>query len=422
MTVEDAAKGQPFLAKSKTKTEQMNNRHLSRLLVAGTICLLAVCVQPAVAIMAGDETGTPWDSPEKPYDGSSGRLIYNSDTSSPFAGVGSITPPSGWGTGIPLSRWHVLTAAHIVDKNKDREADSDPWNFTFNLNYGSDYSSRLPGLDVTIHPSFGVYGDPDDPYRAFHDDLAIITLSTPIPEGVPTYDLYRSPLNVGKTLDFVGYGKSGYGDIGYSSSYPASDTVKRWGQNKIGSRESGDDPGDSGYELWKADFDGPGGNGLGNDVETTFGEGDSGGPAFYDQSGQYRLAGINTFVSGDFPRFGSGLGGILIYPYLTWIDMVRDAPILLPGDVDGNLFVCEEDLSIIINNWGLSGATREQGDLSGNHIVDGPDYTEVLSHWGNGIPPEPSELPEAIAAMPEPATVWMMILAGAILARRKRKQ
>ena len=421
MTVENAAKGRPFLPKSKTKTEQMNNRYLSRLLIAGTICLLAVCVQPAEAIVAGSATGSPPDSPAN-------RVIDNNDLGSPFGGVGSVNAQSfGNGTGIPLSRWHVLTAGHILEINdgsQDGQPDVEAENITFNLNYGSNYSSAHTGLAVVIHPDFDGFNKPDS-NPSVNDDLAIITLSTPIPEGVPIYGLYDdSPLSVGETLDFVGYGKSGYGDIGYSDSYPATYTVKRWGRNNIGSMEGGDDPGDSGDELWKADFDGPGGNGLGNDVETTFGIRDSGGPAFYEyEFNQYQLAGINSFVSGDFPRFGSGLGGILIHPYLTWIDNVLDEPILLPGDVNGNLFVCDEDLSIIINNWGLSGATREQGDLSGNYIVDGPDYAEVLSYWNTGIPPsEPSEPPEAIAAMPEPATVWLMILAGAILARRKRKQ
>ena len=387
----------------------MNDKHLFGLLVAGMICLLAVCVQPAEAIVAGSATGSPADSP-------SNRIIDNTDTSSPFAGVGSIDGrPVGRGTATPISRWHILTAAHIVDRNGDTLPDADPGTFTFNLNYGSDYSSVHTGLDITVQPDWTGFNNP-----SVNDDLAIMTLSTPIPAGVPIYGLYTSQLRVGKTLDFVGYGRSGYGNVGYTTG--ATWTVKRWGQNKIGSREAGDDSGDSGYEVWQADFDGPGGNGLGNDVETTFGMGDSGGPAFYYKSGQYKLAGINTFVSGDAPMFGSGLGGILIKPYISWINSVLAEPILLPGDVDGDLFVFEDDLSIIISNWGLSGATRQQGDLTGDGIVGGPDYNQVLSHWGNGIPPEPPEPSQAIVAIPEPATVWLLILTAAMLARRKRKQ
>ena len=412
MTGKDVAEGRPWPRKSKSKAGQMNDKHLFGLVIAWIVCLLAVCVQPVEAIVAGSATESPVDSP-------SNRIIDNSDTNSPFAGVGSIDGlPVGRGTATPLSRWHILTAAHIVDPNGDTVADADPGTFSFNLNYGSDYSSVHPGLDITVHPDWTGFNNP-----SVNDDLAIMTLSTPIPAGVPFYGLYGRELRVDKTLDFVGYGQSGYGDVGYTTG--ASWTVKRWGQNEIGSRQGGDDSGDSGYELWQGDFDGPSGDGLGNDVETTFGIGDSGGPAFYYKSNQYQLAGINTFVSfvpGNAGKFGSGLGGILIEPYLSWIKTVLAAPILLPGDVNGNLFVSQEDLTIIINNWGLSGASREQGDLNGNGIVDGPDYSEVISYWGNGIPTEPSEPPAAIAAMPEPATVWLMILAGAILARRKKKQ
>ena len=95
----------------------MANKHPFWLIITGVICLLAVDVRPAGAIVAGDETGSPPDSPSNPYNHitSSGRLIDNSDTSIPFGGVGSINAQIGVGTGTVLSRWHVLTAGHVLD-------------------------------------------------------------------------------------------------------------------------------------------------------------------------------------------------------------------------------------------------------------------------------------------------------------------
>ena len=74
-------------------------------------------------------------------------------------------------------------------------------------------------------------------------------------------------------------------------------------------------------EVYVFDFDGSdettnilGGGTLGNDIETTLGFGDSGGPAFIFADGTYQLAGINTFIarftgySYSPPLFGSAGG------------------------------------------------------------------------------------------------------------------
>ena len=84
----------------------------------------------------------------------------------------------------------------------------------------------------------------------------------------------------------------------------------------------------------------------------------------------------------------------------------------LPGDVNDDGFIGPDDLTTIINNWGLSGATREQGDLNGNGVVDGPDYAEVLSFWAPTEPPE---------ATPEPATLVLLSLSGLAMLLRRRE-
>ena len=78
-----------------------------------------------------------------------------------------------------------------------------------------------------------------------------------------------------------------------------------------------------------------------------------------------------------------------------------------PGDVDGDGFVGQADLSIIISNWGLDNATYEQGDLSGNGVVEGADYTQVMSYWGQSTP--------------EPATLGLVLLGALVLGIKTKK-
>ena len=87
----------------------------------------------------------------------------------------------------------------------------------------------------------------------------------------------------------------------------------------------------------------------------------------------------------------------------------------LPGDVTGDGWVGGDDLTVILTNWGLSGRTREQGDLTGEGFVGGDDYSQVLTYWGTGIPPE-----SVITAVPEPATLGLLLVGGLALLRRRR--
>ncbi len=134
------------------------------------------------------------------------------------------------------------------------------------------------------------------------------------------------------------------------------------------------------------------------------------------QSGSIDLLNINYVkiidVVGDGSTFDSE-GNPIYDPYptnfaaggfdLDAVAVLNTPP--LPGDTDGNGYVDDDDLSIIINNWGMQDVTRQEGDLDGSGTVDGRDYTEVLSYWGTGDPPEPS------SGVPEPATLLLLFLA-----------
>ncbi|MCK4849867.1 MAG: PEP-CTERM sorting domain-containing protein, partial [Phycisphaerae bacterium] len=87
----------------------------------------------------------------------------------------------------------------------------------------------------------------------------------------------------------------------------------------------------------------------------------------------------------------------------------------LPGDVDGDGFIDDNDLTIILNNWGKSGQGWFGGDLNSNGVVDGPDYAEVLSYWAP--PAEPLEA----AGVPEPLTLAILGI-GSLLALIGRRR
>ena len=247
-------------------------------------------------VMAGDLKLTPPDSPDD-------RVIPNS-MFSPFAGVGSILvttkKTSYLGTGAALDSRHILTAAHIFDLNNDGQfsAKDKTTGVYFVLNFGGDATQKIAISDFAIEPNYTGFNHP-----SINDDIAVLTLAEDLPPGVPTYQLPSSDLLAGTDITIVGYGRSGTGLKGYTTS--ASPVVKRLGENIVDAFYGQDDKGQmERNEVFRFDFDGPKGNGslggptLGNNIESQLGMGDSGGPSLVYEAGSYVVVGVNTFVQG----------------------------------------------------------------------------------------------------------------------------
>ena len=92
----------------------------------------------------------------------------------------------------------------------------------------------------------------------------------------------------------------------------------------------------------------------------------------------------------------------------------------MPGDVTGDGWVGGSDLTTVITNWGMTGATHADGDLSGDGTVSGPDYTAVINNWGSGIPMDEPMPPYEPGGVPEPATLALM-LAGVLSGLLRRR-
>lgn len=247
---------------------------------------------------------------------------------SPWAGVGAVIVNGSVMSGVLIDDQHVLTAAHVV-------GGASPGAVSFRLNAGSE--QVFAASAISVFPGFT--GTGSGAFGLWYDDLAIISLSAPVAGTVPVYDLFGGSL-LNQTLTLVGYGGGGDGVNGVTSGANAG--VKRVGQNKADQLVP-DDDGSAASELFMFDFDGPtqdtnvfGGPTLGAGIEAQYAPGDSGSPAFVNDNGAWKVAGIGTFIlsstaeAGGAELFGGIGGGTIVAPYTDWIGSVTAAPVPEP--------------------------------------------------------------------------------------------
>lgn len=256
------------------------------------------------AILAGGEIDLPADSP-------SSRL----DTEGTYSFVGALEISAGgssyYGSGTALSRNWVLSAGHNVDFNDDGLVDS---GLEVNF-YLSDYGS-FTASSFSIHPDFTGFNNP-----TIQHDLSLLYFDEPLPDLL--FPTLGNSLTLDATATLVGYGRSGYGSYGYTTS--ASLTDRRVGYNVIDEFETSGDG-----ILYRYDFDDPDtGDGLGNDLETIIGPGDSGGTLLVGDA----LVGVNTFTEGYGGRFGDIGGGIALNNEWNWIGQTTGLAVPEPSTV-----------------------------------------------------------------------------------------
>lgn len=250
-----------------------------------------------------------------------GSGVDANTNTSPWAGVGSITLSGGQGSGALIGSQYVLTAAHVV-------AGQSASAITFNLNVGGDLTHSIVAESVTLHPSYTGASPGLD--GVWHDDLAIIKLSSPVASGIPYYDLFGGDIT-GSVMTLVGYGGGGDGINGVTAG--ASPSVKRSGQN-MADLLIPDDENAAVNDVFVFDFDGADSstNLFGNDIlsnlaltgEAQYAGSDSGSPVFVNDGGVWKIAGVGAFIgdttlSASNVHFGAIGGGMLLAPHLAWI-------------------------------------------------------------------------------------------------------
>lgn len=313
-------------------------------------------------IVAGDPGGTPADSPANRIDPNVLSSAY-AGTAQLFIGGSFLC------SATVVSDRFLVTANHCVDSGSDGGNDfGTNIRVTFNAN-GNGSTVIFPSGVTAVypHPDYTGFGNPN-----INDDITLIELDFDLPAEITRYPVYRGSLSAASVIQLVGYGTTGDAVNGYING-TASFNNKRRGRNNPDRGFFADDEGAGTAEIFQFDFDNWQTGGLGNDIETTVGGGDSGGPSYILVDDHLELWGVNTFTAGNAPAFGSIGGGILVNAYLDFIDQFID---IVPGNFALNSPACgavNEPTDILLD-WENSSPS----DTYTLTIADDPALTNVV--------------------------------------------
>ena len=180
---------------------------------------------------------------------------------------------------------------------------------------------------------------------------------------------------------------------------------------------------DNGWAGW---FDSVQGQSLGTDATSGNGSGylegvldlvalfgDDVPDEIYLAVGQYQTADGGALVAGSSVLATNDGDGDLDAPEYILLDLTQFVVATLEGDHNGDGFISQADLDLVLLNWG--------GDAPAGWASDGFDGTmsqneldAVLLNWGNGTPP-------SVNAIPEPASVVLLAGLWGMAGRSRRR-